>query len=248
MMALMWFIWDLFSRLKEIKQIRLTEMEVRLSQLMLKFNNKVNNTKKLDVLEITYGKKPTFNPIDFSKNYLVYGVHKQIRTILNELADAIREFAGQSDPDTIKVDLVYCYPEECPHSNVDERKNIDAGKWKIIKAVTDAPTDMTHIDLLSDQNSFYFYFREHSYAFKNDKNSTADNIPYKLVQKDNEKNGVGSVVGQKFSIVNDVPVKEQVRAILTITTYGWTLWNKSYGVSLEEFKNLFVKYVINGCK
>ena len=44
--------------------------------------------------------------------------------------------------------------------------------------------------------------------------------------KDQEYDGVGSIVGMTINIKNDAPESVLVKAMLTITTYGWNLLDK----------------------
>lgn len=66
--------------------------------------------------------------------------------------------------------------------------------------------------------------------------------------KDQEYDGVGSIVGMTINIKNDAPESVLVKAMLTITTYGWNLLDKKSLIKEAEYREIFKQNVLNGHK
>ena len=66
--------------------------------------------------------------------------------------------------------------------------------------------------------------------------------------KDQEYDGVGSIVGMTINIKNDAPESVLVKAMLTITTYGWNLLDKKSPIKEAEYREIFKQSVLNGHK
>lgn len=66
--------------------------------------------------------------------------------------------------------------------------------------------------------------------------------------KDQEYDGIGSIVGMTINIKNDAPESVLVKAMLTITTYGWNLLDKKSLIKEAEYREIFKQNVLNGHK
>lgn len=114
------------------RDFRRLEMQQTLSCATLEAQQKSNETKTRNILQITYGHVPEWHPLNNRENVLVYDIHEHLRTILIDLRDAVRAVMGNElDSDAITVDLVYCYPDEEYKGNLPVEKK-HSPKWRLI--------------------------------------------------------------------------------------------------------------------
>lgn len=244
-LAVFFKVWQFAFSRTTYKEYRKMQISEELSAAMLRVQQKSNEYKARHVKQITYGSVPTWHPFNYRKNVLVYDVHEQIRTILNEIKDAILSTIPELDDDAITVDLTYCYIDK----NCDGRlptKPEESKQWKIITSGDCSSMNCSIHKLLSNDESFYFYLDRNNFAFINDKEN-ADRY-YIPVGKDREYGSNGSITGLSITIKNDEPEEVLLKAMLTITTFGRKFVEKEDGIDEEEYKDLFKKNIMNGCK
>ncbi len=204
-----------------------------------------NEAKARAIQQMTYGRVPEWHPMDFRENVLVYDVHEQLRTILIEIRNAILTYAGKSDTDMVTVDLAYCYPEK-DYRGALPTSDKNRSAWRIITSGDSSCMNYKLHDFLGSSESFYFYLDQNNYVFFNDKQA-ADRY-YLPSGKDHEYGGIGSIVGMSVSLKNDAPESVLVKAMLTVTTYGWKLCEDDSKVNAEVFRDIFKQNVLNGYK
>ena len=229
------------STMKEFRRVRASEA---LSASTLLAQQRANEAKARAVQQVTYGHVPEWHPLNFQENVLPYDVHEQLRVILIEIRNAVLSYANQMDTDMLTVDLAYCYPSESYDGRLPaDEKNRE--EWRIITSGNSSCMNYDLHDFLCSSESFYFCLEHNNYEFFNDKHAAGRY--YIPTGKDHEYGNVGSIVGMTVSLKNDAPESVLVKAILTITTYGWKLCDNS-GVSEEIFRNIFKQNVLNGYK
>ena len=204
-----------------------------------------NEAKARTIQQMTYGRVPEWHPMNLQENVLVYDVHEQLRTILIEIRNAALAYAGKSDTDMVTVDLAYCYPDK-KYGGALPALGADRSKWRIITSGDSSCMSYKLHDFLGSRESFYFHLDQNNYVFFNDK-QTVDRY-YLPSGKDQEYGGVGSIAGMSVSLKNDSPESVLVKAMLTITTYGWRLCEDDSKVSEEAFRDIFKQNVLNGYK
>ena len=222
-----------------------------LSKATLLAQQKSNEAKTRSILQLTYGRVPEWRPFNFRKNVLVYDIHEQLRTLLVEIRDSVLMLSGETDSDKVTVDLVYCYPDDnysgrlpepSPHYGLEGPENV----WRLITSGDASCINYTLHDFLRSNESFFFRLDQENFVFINDKTTvTRYYIPS---GKDQEYDGVGSIVGMTINIKNDAPESVLVKAMLTITTYGWNLLDKKSLIKEAEYREIFKQNVLNGHK
>lgn len=222
-----------------------------LSKATLLAQQKSNEAKTRSIMQLTYGRVPEWRPFNFRKNVLVYDIHEQLRTLLVEIRDSVLMLSGETDSDKVTVDLVYCYPdnnysgrlpEPSPHYGLEEPENV----WRLITSGDVSCINYTLHDFLRSNESFFFRLDQENFVFINDKKTVSRY--YIPSGKDQEYDGVGSIVGMTINIKNDAPESVLVKAMLTITTYGWNLLDKKSLIKEAEYREIFKQNVLNGHK
>lgn len=252
-------IYQIYSFIIGRKKHYILQLEESLSYFSLKSQEQSNEAKSKSVLQITYGHEPEWHPFNFNKNYLEYDIHEHLRTILIHLRDAILNFSGQKDSDTVTVDLVYCYPDSTysgslpePPDTYNNSTDNEQGKnhpWRIITSGDSSCTDYTLHNFLESKQSFYHYLDHKHFAFINDKTNFKSCLGHYIPSgKDYEYDGAGSIIGVAINIRNDQPEQDLVKAFLTITTYGWNLNSYKSILTNEEFGEVFKHCMINSYK
>lgn len=238
-------IWSFLSNHFTMKEFRKMQLSEELSASTLLAQQHANEAKARAIQQITYGHVPEWHPIDFNENVLVYDVHEQLRTILIEIRNAVLAYAKETDFDMATVDLAYCYPDAIYNGALPtSRENSSA--WKIITSGDSSCTNYKLHDFLGSAESFYSHLDRNNYVFFNDKEAL--NRYYLPSGKDHEYGGIGSIVGMAVSLKNDAPESVLVKAMLTITTYGWKLCPDDREVSEKAFLDVFKQKVLNGYK
>ena len=222
-----------------------------LSKATLLAQQKSNEAKTRSILQLTYGRVPEWRPFNFRKNVLVYDIHEQLRTLLVEIRDSVLMLSGETDSDKVTVDLVYCYPDDnysgrlpepSPHYGLEGPENV----WRLITSGDASCINYTLHDFLRSNESFFLRLDKENFLFINYKTTvTRYYIPS---GKDQEYDGVGSIVGMTINIKNDAPESVLVKAMLTITTYGWNLLDKKSLIKEAEYREIFKQNVLNGHK
>ena len=105
------FAVSIFERVTKRKYLIMCRQEA-LSKATLLAQQKSNEAKTRNILQLTYGRVPEWRPFNFRKNVLVYDIHEQLRTLLVEIRDSVLMLSGETDSDKVTVDLVYCYPDD----------------------------------------------------------------------------------------------------------------------------------------
>lgn len=204
-----------------------------------------NEAKARTIQQMTYGRVPEWHPMNFQDNVLVYDVHEHLRTILIEIRNAVLTYSGKSDADMVTVDLAYCYPDK-DYSGILPTPDKNRSAWRIITSGDSSCMNYKLHDFLGSNESFYFHLDQNNYVFFNDKQAV--DRYYLPSGKDHEYGGIGSIVGMAVSLKNDAPESVLVKAMLTITTYGWKLCEDDSKVSAEAFRDIFKQNVLNGYK
>lgn len=127
------------------------------------------------------------------------------------------------------------------------------GKWKVITSRDSSGAIHSMHDLIGNSKSFYRYVFDHGYAFMNDKGDENNPIYYLKEKKDieymNNEDGKshGSISGVLIEVRNDDPETTLVSAILTISTYGSTLYdsNRDETITQKEYEHIFKEIVID---
>lgn len=244
------FAVSIFERVTKRKYLIMCRQEA-LSKATLLAQQKSNEAKTRNILQLTYGRVPEWRPFNFRKNVLVYDIHEQLRTLLVEIRDSVLALSDETDSDKVTVDLVYCYPDDTysgrlpepsPHYGNEQPENA----WRLITSGDASCINYTLHDFLRSNESFFFRLDQENFVFINDKKAVSRY--YIPSGKDQEYNGVGSIVGMTINIKNDAPESVLVKAMLTITTYGWNLLDKKSLIKETEYREIFKQNVLNGHK
>lgn len=244
---LIWFI-DRTTRY----QFERTKKKEELSAATLKALRAVDETKTREVLRITYGRVPDWQPRNYIKNVLTYDVHEHIRTILYALRDLILDMTEGLNKEQVLVDFVYCYPDECSYNgelpipsfwlNGDNEK-----PWRLITSGNHSLSGSIQ-GYLAAINAFYRYIDVNGYCFFNDKSETPIGN-YQFSAKDGvwkaRSGEIGSIIGLVIELKNDEPEATFVKGILTINTFGKPLFNKKKeGIKLKDFDEIFFEKIV----
>ena len=244
------FAASMFKHMTKKKYLLMCRQEA-LSKATLLAQQKSNEAKTRNILQLTYGRVPEWRPFDFRKNVLVYDIHEQLRTLLVEIRDSVLMLSDETDSDKVTVDLVYCYPDDTysgrlpePSPRYGDVKQENA--WRLITSGDASCINYTLHDFLRSNESFFFRLDQENFVFINDKKTVSRY--YIPSGKDQEYDGVGSIVGMTINIKNDAPESVLVKAMLTITTYGWNLLDKKSLIKEAEYREIFKQNVLNGHK
>lgn len=244
------FVVSILERVTNRKYLIMCRQEA-LSKATLLAQQKSNEAKTRNILQLTYGRVPKWRPFNFRKNVLVYDIHEQLRTLLVEIRDSVLMLSDETDSDKVTVDLVYCYPDDTysgrlpePSPRYGDVKQENA--WRLITSGDASCVNYTLHDFLRSNESFFFRLDQENFVFINDKKTVSRY--YIPSGKDQEYDGVGSIVGMTINIKNDAPESVLVKAMLTITTYGWNLLDKKSLIKEAEYREIFKQNVLNGHK
>ena len=185
-----------------------------------------------------------------SKNS-VTPIHEQLRTLLVEIRDSVLALSDETDSDKVTVDLVYCYPDDTysgrlPEPSLRYGNEELENAWRLITSGDASCINYTLHDFLRSNESFFFRLDQENFVFINDKKAVSRY--YIPSGKDQEYDGIGSIVGMTINIKNDAPESVLVKAMLTITTYGWNLLDKKSLIKEAEYREIFKQNVLNGHK
>lgn len=244
------FAASMFKHMTKKNYLLMCRQEA-LSKATLLAQQKSNEAKTRNILQLTYGRVPEWRPFDFRKNVLVYDIHEQLRTLLVEIRDSVLMLSGETDSDKVTVDLVYCYPDDTYSGRLPEPSlhygNEELGNaWRLITSGDASCINYTLHDFLRSNESFFFRLDQENFVFINDKKTVSRY--YIPSGKDQEYDGVGSIAGMTINIKNDAPESVLVKAMLTITTYGWNLLDKKSLIKEAEYREIFKQNVLNGHK
>ena len=244
------FAASMFKHMTKKKYLLMCRQEA-LSKATLLAQQKSNEAKTRNILQLTYGCVPEWRPFNFRKNVLVYDIHEQLRTLLVEIRDSVLMLSDETDSDKVTVDLVYCYPDDnysgrLPEPSLRYGNAEPENAWRLITSGDASCINYTLHDFLRSNESFFFRLDQENFVFINDKKAVSRY--YIPSGKDQEYNGVGSIVGMTINIKNDAPESVLVKAMLTITTYGWNLLDKKSLIKEAEYREIFKQNVLNGHK
>ena len=244
------FAASMFKHMTKKNYLLMCRQEA-LSKATLLAQQKSNEAKTRNILQLTYGRVPEWRPFDFRKNVLVYDIHEQLRTLLVEIRDSVLMLSDETDSDKVTVDLVYCYPDDTYSGRLPEPSlhygNGELGNaWRLITSGDASCINYTLHDFLRSNESFFFRLDQENFVFINDKKTVSRY--YIPSGKDQEYDGVGSIAGMTINIKNDAPESVLVKAMLTITTYGWNLLDKKSLIKEAEYREIFKQNVLNGHK
>ena len=244
------FAASMFKHMTKKNYLLMCRQEA-LSKATLLAQQKSNEAKTRNILQLTYGRVPEWRPFDFRKNVLVYDIHEQLRTLLVEIRDSVLMLSDETDSDKVTVDLVYCYPDDTYSGRLPEPSlhygNEELGNaWRLITSGDASCINYTLHDFLRSNESFFFRLDQENFVFINDKKTVSRY--YIPSGKDQEYDGVGSIAGMTINIKNDAPESVLVKAMLTITTYGWNLLDKKSLIKEAEYREIFKQNVLNGHK
>ena len=244
------FAASMFKHMTKKNYLLMCRQEA-LSKATLLAQQKSNEAKTRNILQLTYGRVPEWRPFDFRKNVLVYDIHEQLRTLLVEIRDSVLMLSDETDSDKVTVDLVYRYPDDTYSGRLPEPSlhygNEELGNaWRLITSGDASCINYTLHDFLRSNESFFFRLDQENFVFINDKKTVSRY--YIPSGKDQEYDGVGSIAGMTINIKNDAPESVLVKAMLTITTYGWNLLDKKSLIKEAEYREIFKQNVLNGHK
>ena len=244
------FAASMFKHMTKKNYLLMCRQEA-LSKATLLAQQKSNEAKTRNILQLTYGCVPEWRPFNFRKNVLVYDIHEQLRTLLVEIRDSVLMLSDETDSDKVTVDLVYCYPDDTYSGRLPEPSlhygNEELGNaWRLITSGDASCINYTLHDFLRSNESFFFRLDQENFVFINDKKTVSRY--YIPSGKDQEYDGVGSIAGMTINIKNDAPESVLVKAMLTITTYGWNLLDKKSLIKEAEYREIFKQNVLNGHK
>lgn len=244
------FAASMFKHMTKKNYLLMCRQEA-LSKATLLAQQKSNEAKTRNILQLTYGRVPEWRPFNFRKNVLVYDIHEQLRTLLVEIRDSVLMLSDETDSDKVTVDLVYCYPDDTYSGRLPEPSlhygNEELGNaWRLITSGDASCINYTLHDFLRSNESFFFRLDQENFVFINDKKTVSRY--YIPSGKDQEYDGVGSIAGMTINIKNDAPESVLVKAMLTITTYGWNLLDKKSLIKEAEYREIFKQNVLNGHK
>lgn len=100
------FAASMFKHMTKKNYLLMCRQEA-LSKATLLAQQKSNEAKTRNILQLTYGRVPEWRPFNFRKNVLVYDIHEQLRTLLVEIRDSVLALSDETDSDKVTVDLVY---------------------------------------------------------------------------------------------------------------------------------------------
>lgn len=244
------FTASMFKHMTKKKYLLMCRQEA-LSKATLLAQQKSNEAKTRNILQLTYGRVPEWRPFNFRKNVLVYDIHEQLRTLLVEIRDSVLALSDETDSDKVTVDLVYCYPDDnysgrLPEPSLHYGNEEPENAWRLITSGDASCINYTLHDFLRSNESFFFRLDQENFVFINDKKTVSRY--YIPSGKDQEYDGVGSIAGMTINIKNDAPESVLVKAMLTITTYGWNLLDKKSLIKEAEYREIFKQNVLNGHK
>jgi hypothetical protein len=244
------FAASMFKHMTKKNYLLMCRQEA-LSKATLLAQQKSNEAKTRNILQLPYGRVPEWRPFDFRKNVLVYDIHEQLRTLLVEIRDSVLMLSDETDSDKVTVDLVYRYPDDTYSGRLPEPSlhygNEELGNaWRLITSGDASCINYTLHDFLRSNESFFFRLDQENFVFINDKKTVSRY--YIPSGKDQEYDGVGSIAGMTINIKNDAPESVLVKAMLTITTYGWNLLDKKSLIKEAEYREIFKQNVLNGHK
>lgn len=244
------FTASMFKHMTKKKYLLMCRQEA-LSKVTLLAQQKSNEAKTRNILQLTYGRVPEWRPFNFRKNVLVYDIHEQLRTLLVEIRDSVLALSDETDSDKVTVDLVYCYPDDnysgrLPEPSLHYGNEEPENAWRLITSGDASCINYTLHDFLRSNESFFFRLDQENFVFINDKKTVSRY--YIPSGKDQEYDGVGSIAGMTINIKNDAPESVLVKAMLTITTYGWNLLDKKSLIKEAEYREIFKQNVLNGHK
>lgn len=244
------FTASMFKHMTKKKYLLMCRQEA-LSKVTLLAQQKSNEAKTRNILQLTYGRVPEWRPFNFRKNVLVYDIHEQLRTLLVEIRDSVLALSDETDSDKVTVDLVYCYPDDnysgrLPEPSLHYGNEQPENAWRLITSGDASCINYTLHDFLRSNESFFFRLDQENFVFINDKKTVSRY--YIPSGKDQEYDGVGSIAGMTINIKNDAPESVLVKAMLTITTYGWNLLDKKSLIKEAEYREIFKQNVLNGHK
>ena len=215
--------------------------------------NKSSSSKVREIFRYTYGKVPEWNPINYRDNVLVYDVHEQIRSILISIEQVVISIDPERfNENNVSVELVYCYPENNKEGQLPISKRLEDKEnypWKLISSGDTSGNQQFVLDHLSNKESFFTLVDCCGTVYKNNKYSNieryqADTVEKRLGKVDNniffvkdvrdlERSKLGeckgTAIGTVINIRNDNPENIFVKAILTINTYGESIFSSSSG-------------------
>ena len=217
------FAVSIFERVTKRKYLIMCRQEA-LSKATLLAQQKSNEAKTRNILQLTYGRVPEWRPFNFRKNVLVYDIHEQLRTLLVEIRDSVLALSDETDSDKVTVDLVYCYPDDnysgrLPEPSLHYGNEQPENAWRLITSGDASCINYTLHDFLRSNESFFFRLDQENFVFINDKKT-----------------------------VSRYPESVLVKAMLTITTYGWNLLDKKSLIKETEYREIFKQNVLNGHK
>lgn len=242
-------IYVFYSDCATKKELALIQVSEKISAQTMLVQQRASEAKVRAILQKTYGHVPEVNPMNYRENVLPYDVHEYIRTILVEIRNSFIRMAegtkSSADSDMVTVDLVYCYPDSSNKGDLPAKPDQE-NPWRIITSVDASCTGITLHELLAKNDSFFTLLSKENYVFYN--NKCEKGCQYVESGKDTEYDKIGSIIGMTINIKNDAPEKVLVKAILTITTYGWCLGEIAESLNERELKNLFKRKALNGYK
>lgn len=149
------------------------------------------------------------------------------------------------------AEVRYCYPDDnysgrLPEPSLHYGNEQPENAWRLITSGDASCINYTLHDFLRSNESFFFRLDQENFVFINDKKTVSRY--YIPSGKDQEYDGVGSIVGMTINIKNDAPESVLVKAMLTITTYGWNLLDKKSLIKETEYREIFKQNVLNGHK
>ena len=162
------FAASMFKHMTKKKYLLMCRQEA-LSKATLLAQQKSNEAKTRNILQLTYGCVPEWRPFNFRKNVLVYDIHEQLRTLLVEIRDSVLMLSDETDSDKVTVDLVYCYPDDTysgrlpePSPRYGDVKQENA--WRLITSGDASCINYTLHDFLRSNESFFFRLDQENQA------------------------------------------------------------------------------------
>lgn len=196
------FFVAMLERVTKRKYLIMCRQEA-LSKATLLAQQKSNEAKTRNILQLTYGRVPEWRPFNFRKNVLVYDIHEQLRTLLVEIRDSVLALSDETDSDKVTVDLVYCYPDDTysgrlPEPSLRYGNEEPENAWRLITSGDASCINYTLHDFLRSNESFFFRLDQENFVFINDKKAVSRY--YIPSGKDQEYDGIGSIVGMTINI------------------------------------------------
>lgn len=249
--ASLWFLLEFFIHLLESSKRTSYRSKLKreeLSGATLSALQKADEAKTKYILQSTYGQIPQWRPTNYLKNVLTYDVHEHIRTILYNIQNMILDTIDGINRDQIVVDFVYCYPKEDDYNGELPIPSVWASSkhWRLITSGSHSLSGSMQ-SYLASSNSFYNYVNMTGYSFFNDKSKipTGNYIPSSKDKVWEQKSSMGSIVGLVVELKNDQPETTFIKGILTITTFGETLYDKKREIIKQSvFEDIFFETII----